>query len=142
MKLPVPEQGLIIRYSYLWRREHRKGRTEGQKDRPCLIMLVEPLEIGLRVMVAPITHSAPEPEDIAVQLSPQVRSGLGLDANDQWVILDEVNQFIWPGFDLRALPRDATRPDYGHLPPKLLDTLRARLIEAFDARDVRAVNRD
>lgn len=142
MKLPVPEQGLVIRYSYLWRREDRKGRAEGLKDRPCLIMLVERLEAGLRVMVAPITHSEPEPEDIAVGMPAPVRANLGLDADAQWVVLDEVNQFIWPGFDLRPLPRNAGRPDYGYLPPKLFDRLRDRLIEAFDARSVMPVNRD
>jgi hypothetical protein len=30
--------GLIIRYSYLWYREHLEGRDEGQKDRPCAIV--------------------------------------------------------------------------------------------------------
>jgi hypothetical protein len=142
MKLPVPEQGLVIRYTYLWRRERRKGREHGQKDRPCVVMLVEPLEAGARVMVAPITHSEPGPDDIAIQLPEHVRSHLGLDDDRQWVVLDEVNQFLWPGFDLRPLPRDLDRPDYGYLPPRLFIRLRDRLIEAFDAREVSAVGRD
>jgi hypothetical protein len=43
------------------------------------------------------------------------------------VILDEVNIFTWPGFDLRPIRRGETRIDYGLLPPKLFD----RLIEKF-----------
>ena len=38
MALPKPVAGLIIRYSYLWYREHLEGRDEGQKDRPCAIV--------------------------------------------------------------------------------------------------------
>ena len=36
--LPEPVPGLVIRYSYLWYTEHRTGREEGQKDRPCAII--------------------------------------------------------------------------------------------------------
>jgi hypothetical protein len=32
--LPKPVAGLIIRYSYLWYREHLEGRDEGQKGSP------------------------------------------------------------------------------------------------------------
>jgi hypothetical protein len=39
VRLPEPEPGLVIRYSNLWLREHREGREEGTKDRPCAIVL-------------------------------------------------------------------------------------------------------
>jgi hypothetical protein len=38
MKLPTPEAGLVIGYSYLWAREHSAGRQEGVKNRPCAIV--------------------------------------------------------------------------------------------------------
>jgi hypothetical protein len=44
-----------------------------------------------------------------------------------WVILDEVNVFTWPGFDLPPIRRGEGRIDYGLLPPKLFD----RLIQKF-----------
>ena len=31
MTLPTPEEGLVIRYSYLWHAEYREGRQEGVK---------------------------------------------------------------------------------------------------------------
>ena len=37
--LPRPVPGLVVRYSYLWLDEHRRGREEGVKDRPCAIVL-------------------------------------------------------------------------------------------------------
>jgi hypothetical protein len=142
MELPVPQQGLVLRYAYLWRREHRRGIEEGQKDRPCVIMLVEQVEAGSKVMLVPITHSPPAPEDVSAPLPPAVCAHLRLDSEQQWVILDEVNQFVWPGFDLRPLPWDGDRPDYGFLPPRFFDLLRDRLIAAFDDRRVGTVARD
>lgn len=142
MKLPPPEQGLVLRYSYLWRREHRSGAEEGRKDRPCIVMLVEAVDAGLRVTLAPITHSKPTSEDVAIEIPARVLHHLRLDSERQWAILDEVNQFVWPGFDLRSLPWDRSRADYGYVPPRLFDDLRNRMIEAFERRRVKAVDRD
>jgi hypothetical protein len=68
--LPRPVPGLIIRYSYLWHREHLEGRDEGQKDRPCaIIAAVREDENGdTRVLVLPVTHNAPEHAGLAVEI--------------------------------------------------------------------------
>ncbi len=105
-------------------------------------MLVEFTESGSRTMLVPITHSEPGPQDVAIEVPEAVRRSLGLDDEPQWVILDEVNRFTWPGFDLRPLPYDQDRPAYGFVPPLFFDRLRDRLLEALDARRVGAVNRD
>ena len=39
MSFPEPYVGLVIRYSYLWKREFDAGREEGTKDRPCAIVM-------------------------------------------------------------------------------------------------------
>ncbi len=39
MSFPDPHPGLVIRYAYLWKREHDEGREDGSKDRPCSIVL-------------------------------------------------------------------------------------------------------
>jgi hypothetical protein len=36
---PEPYAGLVIRYSYLWKREHKAGFEEGTKDRPCAVVM-------------------------------------------------------------------------------------------------------
>lgn len=130
--LPEPEVGLVISYSYLWKEEEEQGLVEGRKDRPCAIVLtVEVLatESNRRkqVVVAPITHSPPHDPSVAVEIPPRVKEHLGLDGERSWVILEEVNIFTWPGFDLRPIRRGETRIDYGLLPPKFFD----RLIEKF-----------
>jgi hypothetical protein len=129
---PEPEVGLVISYSYLWKEEEEQGLVEGRKDRPCAIVLtieVPAAESNRRkqVIVAPITHSPPHDPNVAIEIPPRVKEHLGLDGERSWVILDEVNIFTWPGFDLRPIRRGETRIDYGLLPPKFFD----RLIEKF-----------
>jgi len=131
MALPVPEPGLVISYAYLWHREHRKKRTEGAKDRPCVIVLkVERRDDLVIVTVSPITHRPPTAEMAALGLPDAVKRHLGLDNEKSWIVLDEVNQFAWPGFDLRPIRGRNGRIDYGFLPPKLI----ARLVTGI--RDV------
>ena len=60
MALPKPVPGLVIRYSYLWLEEHRKGREEGVKDRPAAIVLVvQSADKRETVTVLPVTHAPP-----------------------------------------------------------------------------------
>jgi hypothetical protein len=123
---PDPEVGLVISYSYLWSQEADMGQVEGRKDRPCAIILaIEPAEEGKpkEVAVAPITHSPPADLTVAVEIPQRVKQNLGLDSEPSWVILNEVNVFAWPGFDLRPIKRGDSRVDYGHLPPKLFDIM-------------------
>ncbi len=123
--IPTPEAGLVIAYSYLWRREHQAGQDEGLKDRPSVIVLaVERLEDGATIVtVLPITHTAPLKPGAAVELLAPVKRHLGLDDQRSWVVVEEGNEFIWPGYDLRKVPRK-NRYDYGFLPPRLFDQIR------------------
>ena len=109
MALPKPVAGLIIRYSYLWYREHLEGRDEGQKDRPCAIVAALRLDENgdTRVLVLPITHTPPDHPALAVEIPFKVKNRLQLDDARSWVVLSEWNEFVWPGPDLRRL-RGAT----------------------------------
>lgn len=92
MSFPVPQPGLVIRYSYLWEREARAGRDEGVKDRPCAIVLVL-LRDGdaPTVRVLPVTHSAPVHALDALEIPEPVKRRLGLDAERSFVMLTEAN---------------------------------------------------
>ena len=134
MSLPKPEPGLVIRYSYLWLREHREGREEGVKDRPCAIILaLHDDPDGEQVLVVPVTHSPPENPAAALELPPLVKQHLGLDTDRSWVVVSESNLFTWPGPDLRRIAdRDDSSVAYGFLPPKFFAELRRRFM-AFEA---------
>jgi hypothetical protein len=130
---PAPQPGLVIRYSYLWESEARKGREEGAKDRPCAIILVI-LREGEHpiVRVLPVTHSPPTDPADALEIPLPTKQRLGLDSKRSWVMLTEANDFIWPGPDLRpAVSGDPSTVAYGMLPPGFMKVLRKRLAERW-----------
>ncbi len=143
MKLPAPEPGLVIRYAYLWLREHREGREEGAKDRPCAIVLSLADEEGdIRVTVLPVTHSPPENPVTCIEIPPDSKRRLGLDAARSWIVLSEGNEFVWPGPDLRPAPgADLGTVAYGFLPPRLFNTVRERFVTLARAGKARRVVR-
>lgn len=143
MSLPEPVPGLVIRYSYLWQTEHRRGKEEGVKDRPCAIILVTTNEDDeCAVTVLPISHAPPSDPDLAVEIPAPVKSRLKLDDARSWVVLSEANRFVWPGPDLRpATPGDSASVAYGSLPFALFENIRLKFIAALRAGRVRAVPR-
>jgi hypothetical protein len=78
---PEPQPGLVIHYSYLWHREAQQGREEGQKDRPCAVVVALSDKDGsTRVYALAITHSAPTEGQGAIEIPLPVKIRLGLDA--------------------------------------------------------------
>jgi hypothetical protein len=125
MALPEPRPGLVISYAFLWHEEHRRGREEGVKNRPCVIVIssLRSDDGATIVRVAPITHRSPDDPVMAIELPLSVKKHLGLDDQRSWIMLDEMNVFEWPGFDLRPIGRGADRIDYGFLSPRLFADL-------------------
>jgi hypothetical protein len=140
---PTPQPGLVIRYSYLWTREAQAGREEGVKDRPCAIVLaIGDVQSRTRVIVLPITHTAPQPPDEGIELTQQTKVRLGLDGERSWIVLDEGNDFIWPGPDLRPVPeRGPESIAYGFLPPRLFRAVRERFLARIRAKQVGLIQR-
>jgi mRNA-degrading endonuclease toxin of MazEF toxin-antitoxin module len=134
----------VISYAYLWRHEHNRGQDEGRKDRPCVVVLAvdRPSGKAARVTVAAITHTPPGSESVSLEVPPSVKRHLGLDEARSWIVLDEVNQFDWPGFDLRPISaRDGARA-YGFIPPNLYLMAISKLREASKMRKIAIISRD
>jgi mRNA-degrading endonuclease toxin of MazEF toxin-antitoxin module len=134
---------LVVRYSYLWLDEHRRGREEGVKDRPCAIVLaVDGDADGPVVTVLPITHAAPRDLGTAIEIPPETKRRLGLDEERSWIVLTEANRFVWPGPDLRPSRRgDPSSVAFGPLPYALFETVRRRFLAALRQRRAGAVRR-
>jgi hypothetical protein len=92
--------------------------------------------------LAPVTHQPPRAAEAAVEIPLPVKRHLGLDDAGSWVILDEVNEFAWPGFDLRPIPPSRDRFAYGFLPPRLFEQLMLRLARVRRAGQGKATPRD
>lgn len=143
MSFPQPAPGLVISYAYLWRREHQAGQQEGRKHRPCVIVLaVQKSESTTQVTVAPITHKSPLSDREFLEIPLRVKQALGLDDDRSWVILDEVNQFAWPGYDLRPIAGKTGEVAYGFLPPRLFDQIRTGILDVILKRRVPITQRD
>ena len=114
---PPPEIGAVIRYSYLWLRQAQNRQIEGEKDRPCAVVASVRVEGGETIVqVLPISTRRPDKEDLAVELTNAARQRLGLEADASWIIISESNEFMWPGPDVRPVPRKLPPTiAYGHL---------------------------
>lgn len=129
MSLPAPHPGLVIRYAYLWKREYEAGREEGSKERPCVIVMAVTDDRGeSQVLVLPITHTPPSDAADAVEIPQVTKQRLGLDGERSWIVITEVNEFLWPGPDLRPVPGGDGSIAYGVLPPRLFDVVRDRFL--------------
>jgi hypothetical protein len=55
---------------------------------------------------------------------------LGLDERRSWVIVTDLNVFHWPGIDIWRVPGSpAGTYDYGLLPSKLFEQIKARILK-------------
>lgn len=145
MTYPIPEPGLVISYSFLWSDEAAEGHAEGRKNRPCAIVLTvapDPAsQDAPRVYVVPITHRRPDDPGAALELPQRVKRHLGLDDQPSWVVLDELNTFVWPGFDLRPVPGKPGQFAYGFLPPRLFAQLLEKMRALRETRRLSATPR-
>lgn len=143
MPLPAPSPGLVIGYAYLWRDESRRGRTEGVKDRPCVIVMSVQSEDGRAIVtVAPITHTQPRHLEFGVEVPTATKVRLGLDGQPSWIIASDLNRFVWPGVDLRPVRRGSTEFAYGLLPASLFRQVRDRVLALARARRTATTSRD
>ena len=142
MALPKPVPGLVISYAYLWRDEALRGREDGVKDRPCVIVLAVKVAEGQTVVtVAPITHSQPSHPETAVELAAATKTRLGLDSQRSWIIAADLNRFVWPGVDLRPIKRGSQTFSYGLVPAATYDAVREKVLSLARSGKLRTTAR-
>jgi hypothetical protein len=97
LTLAPPKPGTIIRYAYLWVDQYRRGREEGDKDRPALVLTlsVRADDGAVHVLVLAITHAAPIIDSDAVLVPAAVKARLGMDKEPSWIVTIEANTFIY-----------------------------------------------
>jgi hypothetical protein len=113
MAIPSPRVGMVIRHSFLF-------SNGEEKERPAVVIVaVDPANAGdpLQVAVMPITHSPPLNAATALEIPARLKNHLKLDDDRSWVVIDEINEFVWPGYDLRQIPGNEGSWEYGQMPP-------------------------
>ena len=65
----APQLGDVGSFPFLWKRQERRGETEGRKYRPCAIVLLTKTERGQQeVLLVPITSQPSESNPLAVEV--------------------------------------------------------------------------
>lgn len=140
MALPPPEPGAVIRYSYLWAAEQDQGREDGRRDRPCVV-IVATRRVGDQTVVTVVPVTRRPQGGAAVEIPPDVKARLGLEPGEaSWIVCSELNEFEWPGPDLRPISRTGDWR-YGKLPDRLFLQVARLLRIAAGAKRLRVVPR-
>lgn len=133
--------GQVIRFAYLWWNEARSGRDESSKDRPCVVVHLRENEHGeTEAFACPITRTPPMHPEKAMEIAVKTKARLGLDPERSWIITTEVNRFIWPGPDIRAVPGGGWT--YGLLPANMIASLIAQVRSNAADRSLLMVKRE
>jgi PemK-like, MazF-like toxin of type II toxin-antitoxin system len=122
MPIGTPRIGQVIHYSFLW--------SDGkEKERPAVIVVATKRGDNdkYRVAVMPITHTPHSDPATSIEIPQKLKDYLKLDHEKSWVVLNEINTFEWPGYDLRKVPDGRTDWEYGQIPPRFHEILLARL---------------
>ena len=124
----IPQPGDVLSYAYLWSHEADAGQEEGLKNRPvAVVVAAENVDGNVQILVAPITHSEPRRSQTGIEIPNVVKRDLGLDTERSWIILNEMNRFIWPGPDIRIVA-GGMDPYLGALPDWLFRQLREAIV--------------
>jgi hypothetical protein len=72
-----------------------------------------------------------------VEIPQRVRQNLGLtgEGKGSWIILEDINESEWPGYDLKMVP-ETGEFEYGFLPPLLYDQAARRFVELAEQERV------
>ncbi len=142
MKRPLPKSGTVIRYGFLWPVESLEGYTEPRKYRTCLVLGSEKLSDGTyKVLVAPITHLEPPNKTGSLELSKEERRQSGLDHKRQWIRLDQVNHFTWPGQYVQNIKGKNTHI-YGNVSKRVFEATIKKMLVLKKKDRIRTLDRD
>ena len=88
-------------------------------------------------------HTSAGRTPTSVKLPSWVKRRIGLYPATSWIVTAELNRFIWPGYDLRPISRDA--PDvfqWGFLPTDIFEAVKQGVIAHQRARNLGIVGRE
>ncbi|WP_119271900.1 hypothetical protein [Taklimakanibacter deserti] len=129
--------GLVIRYSYLWAREHDRGEESGRKDRPVCVQIIVLRRSGKEaVLLFPITSHEPHASTQALLLPETEARRAGL-RSPSWIIVDEWNEEE----DLQNSVSVADPKPLGSFTRTFVQQIREAAIKAIRTRSYRSIRR-
>lgn len=114
--------GSVIRYAYLWAREHDRGEEAGRKVRPACIVLITRGKDGREIpLIFPITSRSPRPGTEAVEI-PEIEGAVrGSTRQHGSLSTSSIRTISKVRSPLRTVSRSAPSlvPSWGVSPPQL-----------------------
>jgi hypothetical protein len=139
---PDPERGHVVRFEYLWASEESQGYADGEKYRPCAVVVTIAAkgDQPLRTMLCGITHTEPKPPSEGVAIPPQAKAAMGLDDEPSWAIISEVNTVNWSDARFRRTVTGGWT--YGALPFEVMEEIREKMVARIKAGTVDILDRN
>lgn len=95
MHEPVPPNGSVISYPYLWKWQHEGGETEGRKSRPACLVLGIKRATKTHLVLLAISGTPPRSDQTALTIPLLERQRAGLkDFKEAWITVSEYNYDI------------------------------------------------
>jgi hypothetical protein len=105
-----PPVGSLVAYEYLWLSQ-RSDREDGAKVYPAALIFAKRIIGGVTLAHAVgVSHKPPAESETALEIPRKLKRHLGLDEESAWIYTDQINQFAWPGYDLRPADRLSKLP--------------------------------
>jgi hypothetical protein len=131
-----PSIGLVIRYNYLWAREHDRQEESERKARPTCVQIIVAQAAGATlVALFPITSQPPQAGRTVLEIPEIDARRIGL-TTPSWIVIDE-----WNLDDLAKSPHIADARPLGSLSPAFMKRVRQAAAARIRARRYRSVPR-
>jgi hypothetical protein len=96
-----PPIGNLVAYEYLWLSQ-QNIREDGAKGLSSSLIFAKKIIASVTLAYAVgMSHKPPDASEKAIEVPRKLKRHLGLDEDPSWVYTDQLNEFTWPGPDLR-----------------------------------------
>jgi hypothetical protein len=148
MRIPdEPPIGNLVAYEYLWLSQ-RNAREDGAKVYPVALIFAKRIVASVTMAYAiGMSHKPPDASEKAIEVPRKLKRHLGLDEEPSWMYTDQLNEFTWPGPDLRPavwlskLPSARASCVIGALPRNWFALVKQDVIENLKLKRANIVRR-
>jgi hypothetical protein len=96
-----PPIGNLVAYEYLWLSQENT-RNDGAKAYPVALIFAKKIIASVTLAYAVgVSHKSPHASEKAIEVPKKLKRHLGLDEDRSWIYTDQLNEFTWPGPDLK-----------------------------------------
>jgi hypothetical protein len=145
--LNEPPIGNLVAYEYLWLSQ-QNTREDGAKVYPVALIFAKKIIASVTLAYAVgMSHKPPDASEKAIEVPRKLKRHLGLDEDPSWIYCDQLNEFTWPGPDLRPAERLSKLPKardsciIGALPKDWFALVKQHVVDNLKLKRVQIIRR-